>query len=144
MSQPIRRAAVIGAGVMGSGIAAHFANAGVEVLLLDIVPPGTPAPAGAARNAFAQGGLDKALKDTPAFIGNRIGTYAFLYTMHQMVRDGLTPEDIDNVTGVPMAHPRSATFRTADVVGLDTVAHVADNCYAALTQDEDREVFKLP
>ena len=65
MSEPIRRAAVLGAGVMGSGIAAHLANAGIEVLLLDIVPPGLSADEArsrAARNRFARGGLDKALK----------------------------------------------------------------------------------
>ena len=69
MSHPIRRVAVLGAGVMGAGIAAHLANAGVEVLLLDIVPPSlTPAEAGdrAARNRFSQGGFDKALKSRPA------------------------------------------------------------------------------
>ena len=69
MSKPIRRAAVIGAGVMGSGIAAHFANAGIEVLLMDIVPPNlTDAEKGnrAARNRFAAGGLEKAVKARPA------------------------------------------------------------------------------
>src|SRR5580704_18369546 len=69
MTQSIRRAAVIGAGVMGSGIAAHFANAGVEVVLLDIVPPNlTDAEKKdrSARNRFAVGGLDKALKAKPA------------------------------------------------------------------------------
>ncbi len=65
MTKPIRRAGVIGAGVMGSGIAAHFANAGIEVLLLDIVPPNlTDAEKKdpAARSRFAAGGLEKALK----------------------------------------------------------------------------------
>src|SRR5580692_8695363 len=69
MRKPIRRAAVIGAGVMGSGIAAHFANAGVSVLLMDIVPPGlsdAEKKSRAARNKFASSGLDKALKARPA------------------------------------------------------------------------------
>jgi 3-hydroxyacyl-CoA dehydrogenase len=61
-----------------------------------------------------------------------------------MITDGLSPEDVDNITGTPMAHPKSASFRTADLVGLDTFAHVADNCYASLTNDEDRDVFKVP
>ena len=69
MGKKVRRAAVIGAGVMGSGIAAHFANAGIEVLLLDIVPP-TPGDAEKgdrrARDRFASTGLDKALKARPA------------------------------------------------------------------------------
>ena len=279
MSSPIRRVGVIGAGVMGSGIAAHFANAGVRVTLLDIVPPNlTDAEKGdrKARNRFAAGGLEKAVKsrpaaffhkgnaqlisignvdddlgklaecdlvieaiieqmdhkrslfeklekvigpetivasntsglrieemlkgrsetfqkrflvmhffnpvrymkllelvagpktdpavfervvqcgesqlgkgivvgkDTPNFIGNRIGVHAMLSTIHLMVDEGLTPEDVDNISGSPMGHPKSASFRTADMVGLDTFSHVAKNCYDSLTNDEERDVFKLP
>ncbi len=69
MNLPIRRAAVIGAGVMGSGIAAHFANAGIEVLLLDIVPPDlkdNEKKDKRARNKFSAGGLEKAIKARPA------------------------------------------------------------------------------
>ena len=69
MSKPIRRAGVIGAGVMGSGIAAHFANAGVQVVLLDIVPPDLKDEEKKdpkARNRFSAGGLEKALKSRPA------------------------------------------------------------------------------
>ncbi|UQA58827.1 3-hydroxyacyl-CoA dehydrogenase/enoyl-CoA hydratase family protein [Polyangium aurulentum] len=277
--KPIHRAAVIGAGVMGSGIAAHLANAGIEVLLLDMVPPnlgeGEKKDRG-ARNRWSQGGLDKALKarpaaffhpsfarlvtignveddlertadcdlvieaiieklepkqqlfarlekivkpgcvvasntsglriaemmsgrseafrksflvmhffnpvrymkllelvagpdtdpavfdrvrrfgedvlgkgivvgkDTPNFVGNRIGVHAMLATIHGMVEMGLQPEDVDAITGPAMAHPKSASFRTADLVGVDTFVHVADNCYSSLTEDEDREIFKAP
>lgn len=279
MNKPIRRVGVLGAGVMGSGIAAHLANAGVQVVLLDIVPPNlTEAEKGdrAARNRFSAGGLDKALKarpaaffhksnaalvevgnldddlaklstcdlvieavaermdikrslfekveavvrpgtivasntsglriadmlvgrgeafrknflvmhffnpvrymkllelvagvetdpatfervrrfgedklgkgivvgkDTPNFIGNRIGIHAMMATIHQMLKDNLSPEDVDAITGVPMAHPKSASFRTADMVGLDTFIHVADNCYNALPEDEEREQFQVP
>ena len=278
MTEPIRRVGVIGAGVMGSGIAAHFANAGVEVILLDIVPPNLSPDAKSKRerNAFADGGLKKLLKakpaqfyhktnarlirtgnleddlqalanvdlvieaivenlkikqdlftkleqtigdttivasntsglriadmlegrgesfkkrflvmhffnpvrymkllelvigpdtdasvidrietcgreqlgkgivygkDTPNFVGNRIGAHSMMLTMHQMIEDGLTPEDVDAITGAPMGHPKSASFRTADMVGLDTFLHVANNCYDALTDDEEREVFKAP
>ncbi|MCA9589180.1 MAG: 3-hydroxyacyl-CoA dehydrogenase/enoyl-CoA hydratase family protein [Myxococcales bacterium] len=279
MTRPIRRTAVIGAGVMGSGIAAHFANAGLEVLLLDIVPPGlsdAEKKDPAARNRFSAGGLANALKarpaafyhkdnarlvqvgnteddlakladcdlvieavierldvkqalfeklekivpahcivasntsglriadmmkgrsegfrknfvvlhffnpvrymkllevvsgpdadpamvaharrfaedvlgkgivigkDTPNFVGNRIGAHAMMATIHQMLEDGLAPEDVDAITGTPMAHPKSASFRTADLVGLDTFAHVADNCHTSLTDDEDRAVFVVP
>jgi 3-hydroxyacyl-CoA dehydrogenase len=290
MRKPIRRAAVIGAGVMGSGIAAHLANAGVEVLLLDIVPPTSSALAGpepasgtdaekgnrAARNRFAAGGLEKAVKsrpaaffhkdrarlvsignieddlaklgdvdliveaivelmepkralfeklekvvhgdcivasntsglriaemmkgrsdsfrsrflvmhffnpvrymkllelvagpdtspatlervrrfgedmlgkgvvfgkDTPNFVGNRIGCHAMLTTIHLMLEDGLAPEDADAITGEPLGHPKSASFRTADLVGVDTFVHVAKNCFDSLTGDEDRNVFKTP
>ncbi|HEY1690874.1 MAG TPA: 3-hydroxyacyl-CoA dehydrogenase NAD-binding domain-containing protein [Polyangiaceae bacterium] len=279
MRTPIRRAAVIGAGVMGSGIAAHLANAGVEVLLMDIVPPGlSDAEKGvrAARDRFATSGLEKALKarpaaffqkdrarlvstgnveddlekvrgcdlvieaiieqlepkralfakldaivqdhcivasntsglriaemvkgrsdgfrkrflvmhffnpvrymkllelvagpdtapatleavrrfgedvlgkgivlgnDTPNFVGNRIGAHAMMATIHLMLEAGLSPEDVDAITGEPMAHPKSASFRTADLVGVDTFVHVADNCFASLTTDEDRKVFEVP
>ena len=280
MRKPIRRAAVIGAGVMGSGIAAHLANAGVEVLLMDIVPPASgQAETGdrrSARNRFAASGLEKALKarpaaffhkdrarlvsvgnveddlekvrgcdliveaiiehmepkralfekldalvsdhcivasntsglriaemmkgrsegfrrrflvmhffnpvrymkllelvagpdtsmetldaarrfgedvlgkgivlgkDTPNFVGNRIGAHAMMTTIHRMLEQGLTPEDVDAISGEPMAHPKSASFRTADLVGVDTFVHVAENCYASLTGDEDREVFEVP
>jgi 3-hydroxyacyl-CoA dehydrogenase len=279
MNKPIRRACVIGAGVMGSGIAAHFANAGVSVVLLDIVPPNlteAEAKSRSARNRFSAGGLEKALKarpaaffhpsfarlvevgnveddldkvtgcdlvieaiiermadkqalfaklegkvgpetiiasntsglqiaemvsgrsesfkerfvvmhffnpvrymkllelvagkdtdpavlervrrfgedvlgkgvvfakDTPNFIGNRIGAHAMMSTIHLMLNEGLTPEDVDAITGVAMAHPKSASFRTADVVGLDTFVHVADNCFASLVNDEERKVFEVP
>ncbi len=277
MHKPIRRVGVIGAGVMGSGIAAHLANAGVQAILLDIVPPNlTEGEKGdrAARNRFAAGGLEKALKakpaaffhpsaarlveignteddlgkladcdlvieaiiekvepkralfekleaaapeaiiasntsglrivdmvqgrsagfkqrflvmhffnpvrymkllelvtgpdtsaetlarvrhlgedvlgkgvvvgkDTPNFIGNRIGTHAMLAAIHQMIADGLAPEDVDAITGPAMGHPKSASFRTGDIVGLDTMVHVADNCFAALTADEERPVFEI-
>jgi 3-hydroxyacyl-CoA dehydrogenase len=279
MTIPIRRAGVIGAGVMGSGIAAHFANAGLEVVLLDIVPPNLKddeKTKKAARNKFAAGGLEKAVKskpaaffhkgaarlvtvgnteddleklancdlvieaiieqidakrslfaklekilpahaivasntsglrihdmvegrspefkkrvlvmhffnpvrymkllelvagpdtdpkifelvtrfgedvlgkgivvgkDTPNFVGNRIGVHGMALTAHLMVESGLSPEDVDAITGTPMAHPRSASFRTADMVGLDTFGHVAKNCYDSLVDDEERDVFKLP
>src|SRR5690606_31621298 len=65
-------------------------------------------------------------------------------TAHLMVEEGLAPEDVDAITGTPMCHPRSASFRTADMVGLDTFGHVAKNCYDTLVDDEERDVFKLP
>jgi 3-hydroxyacyl-CoA dehydrogenase len=279
MTQQIRRVGVIGAGVMGSGIAAHVANAGAEVVLLDIVPPNLSDAEKTdprARNRFAASGLEGAIKsrpalffhksnaslvsignleddieklaecdlvveaivermdikqklferlekvlpastivasntsglrieemlqgrgesfkqrflvmhffnpvrymkllelvpgpatsrevlervehfgrdvlgkgivlgkDTPNFVGNRIGAHAVMVTLHEMAEHGLGIEDVDAITGAPMAHPKSATFRTADLVGIDTFVHVADNCYAALTQDEERETFSVP
>jgi 3-hydroxyacyl-CoA dehydrogenase len=276
MNKPIRRVAVLGAGVMGAGIAAHIANAGLPVLLLDIVPPGTKEGASKSeRDAFAAGSLKKLLKSKPAaffhkshaplvtvgnldddlekaaecdliieaiierldikrglferlqpmlgdsilasntsglriadmlegfneefkqnflvmhffnpprymkllelvaapetsketverveffgreelgkgivwakdepnFVANRIGTHSMMSTVHLMLKEGLTPEDIDAMTGLPMGHPKSATFRTADMVGLDTLAHVVNNCHEVLVDDEDREVFEMP
>jgi len=271
MTRPIRKVAVLGAGVMGSGIAAHCANAGIAVVLLDIPPPDGKG----GKNAFVQGAFEKLkkvkpaafmharnaalvtlgnfdddldkvkdadliieaiverldikralfdkleklaaphaviasntsglriadmlvgrnelfrknfmvthffnpprymkllelvagpdtsadaralgeqfgkllgkgivwAKDTPNFIGNRIGLHGMFTTIHLMLEKGLAPEDVDAITGIPMARPKSATFRTADVVGLDTVGHVAANCYASLTNDEDRDTFQTP
>ncbi|MFO0685831.1 MAG: 3-hydroxyacyl-CoA dehydrogenase/enoyl-CoA hydratase family protein [Sandaracinus sp.] len=268
----IRRIAVLGSGVMGSGIAAHMANAGYEVLLLDIAPKDPKAPrngvAAAALAGLAKlkpaaffhpsnaklvsvGNLDDDLakagecdliieaiverldikrglfeklekvvqphtivasntsglrihdmvegrserfkkqflvmhffnpvrymkllelvagpetdpktvetiatlgrdalgkgivvgKDTPNFVGNRIGAHSMMAVIHLMLETGLAPEDVDNITGSPMGHPKSASFRTADLVGLDTFVHVADNCFKALTGDEDRAVFEVP
>jgi 3-hydroxyacyl-CoA dehydrogenase len=277
--QPIRRVAVLGSGVMGSGIAAHVANAGLPVLLLDIVPPklsDAERQQKSARDAIAAGALKNLLKakpapffhessaalvtvgnfdddlhrvaecdlvieaiierldikrslfqkldelvqgdtliasntsglrisemiegrsarfrknflvthffnpprymkllelvagpdtdpaaierasrfgrevlgkgivvakDAPNFVANRIGTHAMMASLQLMLDMNLAPEDLDAITGEPMGHPKSATLRTADMVGLDTLAHVVDNCHAALTEDEDRAVFTVP
>lgn len=277
MTQPIRRVAVLGAGVMGAGIAAHVANAGLPVLLLDIVPPdlegggakaardriaagavkallkAKPAPLYSKHNAarievgnleddleraagcdlvieavierldikkklfsrleelagdetiiasntsglriadmlegrsesfrrrflvmhffnpprymkllelvagadtdpdvlaraesFGKEVLGKGIvyaKDSPNFVANRIGAHSMMATIHLMLEMDLAPEDVDAITGAPMGHPKSATFRTGDMVGLDTLAHVVDNCYRVLEHDEDRDVFRVP
>jgi 3-hydroxyacyl-CoA dehydrogenase len=270
-----KKVAVLGAGVMGSGIAAHLAGAGIEVLLLDIVPPDGKS----ARNAFAVAGKNNALKakpaafftprdaeliavgnleddldkagkcdlvievvkedlavkralfarlepllaehtvvtsntsglpiaqmmegrgasmkrrflvthffnpvrymklleiiagkesdaaivdkvarfgqdvlgkgivfgkDTPNFVANRVGVFAMMYLIQLAVSSdggGYTIEEVDAIFGPPLGRPKSAVFRTADVVGLDTIIHVAQNCYDALTHDEEREAFKVP
>jgi 3-hydroxyacyl-CoA dehydrogenase len=278
MSKRIETAAVIGAGVMGSAIAAHFAGAGIRTHLLDIVPPDLKPEEKAnpkARNRFADGGLEKALKvkpaaffepsyarlvttgnledhlerlrqcdlvieavvenleikrklfnniapylkddavlasntsglsiagmnevlpaalrsrflvlhffnpvrymrlleiapgpqtdptvlkrmvefgeflgkgivdakDTTNFVANRIGVYAMMLTMHHMVETGLSIEAVDKIVGQPMGRPKSAAFGTGDLVGIDTLAHVAKNCYDSLANDPQRDVFKLP
>ena len=280
MSFRIRKAAVLGAGVMGSGIAAHLANAGIPVLLLDIVPP-TAAPGEdrssiAFRNKFAAGAVqalkkqrpaplmteralslievgnleddlakvascdwvvevikeDLALKqklfaslepivsktaivssntsgmsiagmtegrsadfkrrflvthffnpvrymkllelvpgehtdpavlsgfaqfgerrlgkgivfakDTTNFIGNRIGTYGMMRTLQLMGEHGLSIEEVDKIFGPALGRPKSAVFRTADLVGIDTFYHVTKNCYDSLTHDPARDTFKPP
>ena len=267
-----KKVAVLGAGVMGSGIAAHLAGAGIQVLLLDIVPPDGKG----GRNAFAQGGKDKALKskpaafftardadqiavgnleddldkagkcdlvievvkedlavkqalfarlepllaahtivasntsglpiaqmmegrspslkkrflvthffnpvrymklleiiagketdpevvhqvvrfgqdilgkgivhgkDTPNFVANRVGVFAMMHLIKLAIEGGYTVEEVDAIFGAPLGRPKSAVFRTADVVGLDTIIHVANNCYESLTADERREDFKVP
>ena len=82
-------------------------------------------------------------KDTPAFIANRVGIYAILKVTESMQKLGLNVDQIDKLTGPVIGRPKSATFRTSDVVGLDTLIKVAGNLYEALTEDEDRETFKL-
>jgi 3-hydroxyacyl-CoA dehydrogenase len=278
MSIKIRKAAVLGAGVMGSAIAAHFAGAGIKTELLDIVPPDlgdAEKQDPKARNRFAQTGLERALaarpaafydtdaarlirvgnlddhldrlsdcdlvieavvenlplkralfekiapqlspnvilasntsglsiagmsealpgdlakrfvvmhffnpvrymrllelapgpktdpavlkaaaelgealgkgivwaKDTANFVANRIGVYSMMLTMHEMLKANLSVEVVDKIVGKPMGRPKSAAFDTADIVGIDTLVHVANNCYDSLKQDEERESFKLP
>lgn len=273
---PIRRAAVLGAGVMGRGIAAHLAGVGIDVLLLDIVPPGETSDDPAARNRFAANGLQAALKnkpalfydkddarwitvgnleddldrvaevdwiievvkedlgikralfakldalrkpgtlissntsglpladlvegrsedfrrhfiithffnpvrymkllevvwgpdtadglvdrfetfarqtlgkgvvyakDSPAFVANRVGTFSMMYTVHRMLERGHSPEMVDAIFGAPMGRPKSAIFRTADVVGLDTLALVSSHLYEDLPDDEMRAYFRVP
>ena len=83
-------------------------------------------------------------KDTPAFIGNRIGTFGIQSLFH-LVKDGsFSVEEVDKLTGTAIGRPKSATFRTADVVGLDTLCHVSNGIYENCPEDESREVFKLP
>ncbi len=125
----------------------HFFNPPRYMKLLELVAgPETSPEAKQAAETFAKD-LGKGIvwaKDTPNFIGNRIGLHSMMTTIHLMLEKGLSPEDVDAITGIPMGHPKSATFRTADVVGLDTVGHVAANCYDTLTADEDRATFKAP
>ncbi len=126
----------------------HFFNPPRYMKLLELVAgPDTSAEAKARAEQFGKEILGKGIvwaKDTPNFVGNRIGVQSMMTTIHLMLERGLTPEDVDAITGIPMAHPKSATFRTADVVGLDTVGHVAANSYKTLVNDEDRETFKTP
>ncbi|MEK6781048.1 MAG: 3-hydroxyacyl-CoA dehydrogenase/enoyl-CoA hydratase family protein [Bacteroidota bacterium] len=82
-------------------------------------------------------------KDTPAFIGNRIGMYGLLKVIDSMNKFDLTVDEIDKLTGPVIGRPKSATFRTSDLVGLDTMVKVANNLYAGLPNDEAREIFKL-
>jgi 3-hydroxyacyl-CoA dehydrogenase len=277
MKRRIEKAVVLGAGTMGARIAAHFANAGLPCILLDIVPPGLPQGALAeARNRIVRAGLDAAkkakpaafftaslaeriaignfdddlarcaeadwiievvaenleikrnllarlaqfrkpgaivttntsglpvhliaegmseefqqhwagthffnpprylklveliagpktlpavvetlsefcdrrlgkgvvvAKDTPNFIANRIGTFSMLNALRLMGVLGMTVEEVDACTGPGIGQPKSATFRTADIVGLDVLLHVVKNIYETVPNDESREMYRVP
>ncbi|MDQ1408795.1 MAG: 3-hydroxyacyl-CoA dehydrogenase, partial [Acidobacteriaceae bacterium] len=276
MKRRIEKVVVLGAGTMGARIAAHFANAGVPVLLLDIVPPGLTSEAAAESNKIVRAGLEAAkkskpaafftaalaakisignfeddlqrcqdadwiievvaenldikksllarvaqfrkpgaivttntsglpvhliaegmseefqrhwagthffnpprylklvelipgpktspevletlaefcdrrlgkgvviAKDTPNFIANRIGTFSMMNALRLMNKLGMTIEEVDACTGPAIGQPKSATFRTADIVGLDVLMHVVKNIYETATDDESREMYKIP
>ncbi len=83
-------------------------------------------------------------KDTPAFIANRVGVYAIMEVVKIMEELDLGIEEVDKLTGPVIGHAKSATFRTTDVVGLDTMIKVSTNLYEALPNDEARDIFKVP
>jgi len=83
-------------------------------------------------------------KDTPAFIGNRVGIFGIQSLFHQVKEMGLSVEDVDKLTGPVIGRPKSATFRTVDVVGLDTLVHVSKGVHDNAKDDEHRDVFEIP
>jgi 3-hydroxyacyl-CoA dehydrogenase len=83
-------------------------------------------------------------KDTPAFIGNRIGVFSIMSVLHYVDKTGLTVEEVDKLTGPVIGHPKSATFRTNDVVGLDTMVHVANGLAENAPDDEAKNLFQIP
>ena len=102
-------------------------------------------------SCFLYGFLDERLgkgvvpaKDRPNFIANRIGTFGALYTIKTMLDDGYSIEEVDKMTGPTVGRPKSATFRTFDLVGLDVFTHVIKNLYENLPEDEERDMFVVP
>jgi 3-hydroxyacyl-CoA dehydrogenase len=83
-------------------------------------------------------------KDRPNFIANRIGTFGALVTMRAMIDDGYSIEEVDKITGPAAGRPKTATFRTFDLVGLDVFAHVVKNLHENLPDDPEREMFVMP
>lgn len=83
-------------------------------------------------------------KDTPAFIANRIGVYSMMSGMHAIEKTEFSVSEIDKLTGPVIGRAKSATFRTSDLVGLDTTVNVANNLHAGLKEDESKDKFKLP
>ncbi|WP_225410481.1 3-hydroxyacyl-CoA dehydrogenase NAD-binding domain-containing protein [Stigmatella hybrida] len=126
----------------------HFFNPVRYMKLLELVAgPETDAEVVKAIHTFGEGVLGKGIvygKDTTNFIANRIGVYGMMRTIAEMQKAELTVEEVDKIFGPAMGRPKSAVFRTADIVGLDTFTHVAKNCFDTLTQDEERQTFAAP
>lgn len=126
----------------------HFFNPPRYLKLFEIIPgPKTDAEVLDFLNGYGEKFLGKTTviaKDTPAFIGNRIGIFGIQSLFHQVKEMGLTVEEVDKLTGPVIGRPKSATFRTVDVVGLDTLVHVANGIYENVPDDEEHELFKLP
>lgn len=126
----------------------HFFNPVRYMKLLEIVVGEATLPEVTSSIVnFGEDKLGKGIvyaKDTPNFIGNRIGVYGLLATIKHMKEDGLEIDEVDAIAGKPMGKPKSAAFRTMDMVGMDTIHHVVVNLYDALTDDDDeKELFKL-
>ena len=126
----------------------HFFNPPRYLHLCELIPTEWTRPEVACSIAgFLDQRLGKGVvvaKDRPNFIANRIGTYGALVTIKTMLEDGYTVEEVDKMTGPAMGRPKSATFRTFDIVGLDVLMHVTKNLYDAVPDDEEREVFLAP
>ncbi len=126
----------------------HFFNPPRYLKLLEIIPTTKTDPS-VTKFLMHYGDLflgktTVLCKDTPAFIGNRVGIYGLLKVIDSMKKFDLSVDEVDKLTGPVIGRPKSATFRTSDVVGLDTLVKVANNLYAGLVNDEGREMFKLP
>ncbi len=126
----------------------HFFNPARYLKLFEIIPgPKTAPEVLDFLNNYGEKFLGKTsvvAKDTPAFIGNRIGIFGIMSLFHLVKDMGLTIEEVDKLTGPVIGRPKSATFRTVDVVGLDTLVHVANGLYENCPQDEAHDLFKLP
>jgi 3-hydroxyacyl-CoA dehydrogenase len=126
----------------------HFFNPVRYMKLLELVAgPDTDSEAMDFMHRFSEVVLGKGVvygKDTTNFVANRIGVYGMMKTFQEKARAGLSVEAVDKVFGPAMGRPKTAVFRTADLVGIDTFAHVATNCYDSLVDDDERSVFKLP
>ncbi|WP_033542666.1 3-hydroxyacyl-CoA dehydrogenase/enoyl-CoA hydratase family protein [Planococcus sp. CAU13] len=125
----------------------HFFNPPRYLKLLEVIPAATTAPEVVEfMTVFGEDVLGKGVviaKDTPNFIANRIGTYGLLVTLREMQSRGYSIGEVDSVTGPLIGRPKSATFRTLDVVGLDTFMHVAKNVHDQ-TEGEEQKVFEAP
>jgi 3-hydroxyacyl-CoA dehydrogenase len=126
----------------------HFFNPARYLKLFEIIPgPQTSTEVLDFLANYGEKFLGKTsvvAKDTPAFIGNRIGIFGIQSLFHLAKELDLTIEEVDKLTGPVIGRPKSATFRTVDLVGLDTLVHVANGIYENCPNDEAHELFKLP
>ncbi len=129
-------------------VGVHFFNPPRYLHLVEVIRTEWTKPEIAC---FLFGFLDQRLgkgvvgaKDRPNFIANRIGTYGALVTIKTMLEDGYSIEEVDKMTGSAVGRPKTATFRTFDLVGLDVFSHVIKNLYEALPEDDERDVFVAP
>ncbi|WP_077327900.1 3-hydroxyacyl-CoA dehydrogenase/enoyl-CoA hydratase family protein [Virgibacillus siamensis] len=125
----------------------HFFNPPRYLKLLEVIPTKHTDPAVLDfMKKFGEDVLGKGVveaKDTPNFIANRIGTYGLLVTVQEMLKGGYSIGEVDSVTGPMIGRPKSATFRTLDVVGLDTFIHVANNVHDQV-EGKEKELFEVP
>ena len=126
----------------------HFFNPPRWMKLLELVP-GERTDPGIVE--FVRDYADRVLgkgvvlaKDTPNFIGNRIGVFSIMHLIRLMLEEGYRVEEVDKIFGPALGRPKSAVFRTIDLVGLDVIADVTKNMFERLTEDPQREVYKLP
>src|SRR2546421_1569640 len=126
----------------------HFFNPPRYLKLVELIPgPKTSREVVETLSEFCARRLGKGVvvaKDTPNFIANRIGTFSMLNALRLMGTLGMTVEEVDACTGPAVGWPKSATFRTADIVGLDVLVHVVKNIYETAPNDESREMYKVP
>jgi len=126
----------------------HFFNPPRYLPLLELIPSSKTKPEVITFfEHFGERMLGKKVvlcKDTPAFIANRIGVFSIMSLFHSIKDLGLSIDDIDNLTGPVLGRPKSATFRTSDLVGLDTLVHVAKGLHDTCPMDEKHALFKIP
>jgi 3-hydroxyacyl-CoA dehydrogenase len=126
----------------------HFFNPPRYLKLVELIPgPKTDPDVIAVLGRFCDRRLGKGVvvaKDTPNFIANRIGTFSMLNVLRLMQELDMTIEEVDACTGPAVGWPKSATFRTADIVGLDVLVHVVRNIYENVPDDESREIYRVP
>ncbi|MDT0691598.1 3-hydroxyacyl-CoA dehydrogenase NAD-binding domain-containing protein [Salegentibacter sp. F188] len=126
----------------------HFFNPPRYLRLFEIIPgPKTSEEVLQFLNEYGEKFLGKTsvvAKDTPAFIGNRVGIFSIMSLFHTVKDMDMTIEEVDKLTGPVIGRQKSATFRTVDVVGLDTLVHVANGLYKGVPNDEAHDLFALP